>query len=124
MTKRKIKVFFCDEKRNHSSELLPYYESHATSNKIRNKMAWDETTKQLIWTEIITEIIRKQKEVLEYLHKKGSALLEEYVSEMHLNDESNREGHTAKVYFNAIFGMSFTRGADNFIKCSIELWIW
>ena len=36
LTKKKIKVIFCDEKRNPSSELVGYYGSHDTSNKIRN----------------------------------------------------------------------------------------
>lgn len=31
LTKKKIKVVFCDEKRNPSSELIPYYGSHDTS---------------------------------------------------------------------------------------------
>lgn len=31
MTKKKIKVIFCDEKRNPSSELLPYYGSFNVS---------------------------------------------------------------------------------------------
>ena len=35
LSKRKIKVIFCDEKRNPSSELVSYYGSHDTSNKIR-----------------------------------------------------------------------------------------
>ena len=34
LTKKKIKVIFCDEKRNPSSELVGYYGSHDTSNKI------------------------------------------------------------------------------------------
>ena len=32
LTKKKIKVIFCDEKRNPSSELVGYYGSHDTSN--------------------------------------------------------------------------------------------
>lgn len=32
LSKRKIKVIFCDEKRNPSSELVSYYGSHDTSN--------------------------------------------------------------------------------------------
>lgn len=34
LSKRKIKVIFCDEKRNPSSELVSYYGSHDTSNNI------------------------------------------------------------------------------------------
>ena len=39
LTKKKIKVIFCDEKRNPSSELVPYYGSHDTSMKVRKQIA-------------------------------------------------------------------------------------
>lgn len=39
LTKKKIKVIFCDEKRNPSSELVPYYGAHDTSEKIRRQKA-------------------------------------------------------------------------------------
>lgn len=35
-----------------------------------------------------------------------------YLSEMRFNDITNREGHAAKVYFNALFGMDFTRSSE------------
>ena len=62
LTKRKVKVIFCDEKRNPSSELVSYYGSHDTSNKIRKQIAWRQNTKEAVWTEIVSEKIRKQKE--------------------------------------------------------------
>ena len=40
LAKRKIKVIFCDEKRNPSCELVNYYGSHDTSNKIRKQIAY------------------------------------------------------------------------------------
>lgn len=36
LTKKKIKVIFCDEKRNPSSELIGYYGAHDTSLKVRS----------------------------------------------------------------------------------------
>ena len=39
-------------------------------------------------------------------------MLNEYIGQVELADASNREGHAAKVYFNALFGMDFTRSAD------------
>ncbi len=112
LTKKKIKVIFCDEKRNPSSELVSYYGSHDTSNKVRCQIKWLPETKEAVWTEIVSEKIRKQKELLEYLGKEESELLGSYIREIQWNDETNREGHAAKVYFNALFGMSFTRTAD------------
>ena len=75
LTKRKVKVIFCDEKRNPSSELIPYYGSHDTSAKIRDQITWDEEKKAAIWTEIVTEKIRKQAEFLRRLEKKEAVLL-------------------------------------------------
>lgn len=112
LVKKKIKVIFCDDKRNPSSELVGYYGSHDTSNKVRCQIKWLSETKEAVWTEIVSEKIRKQKELLEYLRKEESELLDSYIKEIQWNDETNREGHAAKVYFNALFGMNFTRTAD------------
>ena len=120
LMKRKIKVIFCDEKRNPSSELVGYYGSHDTSNKMRSQIAWKEKTKEAVWTEIVTEKIRKQKELLESLGKEEANLLASYLRQMTWNDETNREGHAAKVYFNALFGMNFTRTADNAVNAALN----
>ena len=112
LTKKKIKVIFCDEKRNPSSELIGYYGSHDTSNKVRKQVLWSRNIKDAVWTEIVTEKIRKQKELLEYLGKEESGVLQGYLNEICWNDETNREGHAAKVYFNALFGLAFTRTED------------
>lgn len=120
LVKRKIKVIFCDEKRNPLSELVGYYGSHDTSNKIRKQIVWKQQTKEAVWTEIVTEKIRKQKELLEYLGKEEAKLLSSYLHEMTWNDTTNREAHAAKVYFNALFGMDFTRTADNVINAGLN----
>ena len=116
LTKKKIKVIFCDEKRNPSSELVGYYGSHDTSSKVRNQIQWSRNSKDAVWTEIVTEKIRKQKKLLEYQGKEESKLLDSYLQEIKWNDETNREGHAAKVYFNALFGLDCTRTTD----CSVN----
>lgn len=120
LSKKKIKVIFCDEKKNPSSELIGYYGSHDTSNKIRKQIQWNKNIKEAVWTEIVTEKIRKQKELLESLGKEESELLDSYIKEIRLNDETNREGHAAKVYFNALFGLDFTRTADNLTNAALN----
>lgn len=120
LAKRKIKIIFCDEKRNPSCELVNYYGSHDTSNKVRRQIAWKQSTKEAVWTEIVTEKIRKQKELLEASGKEEAALLASYLREIVWNDETNREGHAAKVYFNALFGLDFTRTEDNFINAALN----
>lgn len=41
LVKRKIKVIFCDEKRNPCSELMSYYGAYNSSKKIRKQIQWD-----------------------------------------------------------------------------------
>lgn len=120
LTKRKIKVIFCDEKRNPSSELVGYYGSHDTSLKIKKQMEWTSQLKASIWTEIVTEKIRNQKIFLEELNKSEANLLEEYLFDIHIGDTTNREGHAAKVYFNAVFGMNFSRSSEHPINSALN----
>ena len=121
LSKRKIKVIFCDEKKNPSCELISYYGSHDTSNKVRKQIAWKENTKEAVWTEIVTEKIRKQKELLNLIgRRQESEQLGTYINEIQGGDKTNREGHAAKVYFNAIFGMDFTRTEDNDINAALN----
>ena len=120
MTKRKIKVIFCDEKRNPSSELVAYYGAHDTSAKIRTQISWEEDIRKAVWTEIVTEKIRKQAEHLEYWKYQEANMLYEYINEIEFDDETNREGHAAKVYFNALFGKDFTRAADNSLNAALN----
>ena len=112
LVKKKIKVVFCDEKRNPLSELVPYYGSHDTSDKIRNQIAWKDDIKTAVWTEIVREKIKRQAAFLSERKKiKEYEMLLLYACNVEQGDTTNREGHAAKVYFNAIFGMEFSRAS-------------
>jgi len=114
LVQQKVKVIFCDDKRNPVAELVPHHGSHDSSAKIRAQAQWDDDIKAIIWREIITEKIRKQAEFLTELKKeRESALLKSYIGQVELLDATNREGHAAKVYFNALFGLDFTRSDEN-----------
>ncbi len=120
LIKKKIKVIFCDEKRNPSSELIPYYGSHDTSLKLRKQVEWSKDIKAAVWTEIVADKIRKQSEILRLYEKDECTMLNHYVEELQFGDSTNREGHAAKVYFNALFGMDFTRTAENSVNAALN----
>ncbi|NMB09381.1 MAG: type II CRISPR-associated endonuclease Cas1 [Tissierellia bacterium] len=120
LIKKKIKVIFCDEKRNPISELISYYGSHDSSDKIRKQIKWSDNIKSLIWTEIVRQKLNNQKLTLRRLEKDEWKLLDKYINEIEINDETNREGHGAKVYFNAIFGKTFSRSQDNNINAALN----
>lgn len=113
LIERKIKVIFCDDARNPIAELIPHHGSHDSSGKIRTQINWADETTSMIWQEIISEKIRKQAEFLKEQGKnEESSLLMSYIGQIEKYDKTNREGHAAKVYFNSLFGKSFTRSAD------------
>ena len=113
LTEKKIKVIFCDRKRNPVAELMPHRGCHDSAAKIRTQIVWEQNIKDIIWRDIVSEKIRKQSEFLVEIGKiQQAGMLSEYVKQVELADATNREGHAAKVYFNALFGMDFTRSAD------------
>ena len=121
LIEKKVKVIFCDSRHNPCAELIPHHGSHDSSAKIRTQANWSDDIKSVIWREIISEKIRKQADFLAELGKnKESELLSSYIGQVELLDASNREGHAAKVYFNALFGMDFTRSADNAVNAALN----
>ena len=100
---------------------MPYYGSHDTSAKIRNQITWSSDIKAVVWTEIVTEKIKKQMELLNKINKnQEAALLQSYIDDIQYGDSSNREGHAAKVYFNAMFGKDFTRTSDCNVNAALN----
>ncbi|MGM9873350.1 MAG: type II CRISPR-associated endonuclease Cas1 [Bacilli bacterium] len=113
LSKRKIKVIFCDEKKNPISELVPFYCSYNSSKKIMEQSKWDDCVKDLIWQRIVIEKILNQAKSLFRKNKLESYnQLIEYSQNVELGDKTNREGHSAKVYFNNIYYKGFSREQD------------
>lgn len=113
LSKRKIKVIFCDEKRSPQSELVSYNDGCDTSLKLKKQIAWTEDFKKAVWTEIVREKILMQTNLLYEMKKEECDMLYRYIDEICLGDSTNREGHAAKVYFNSLFGKDFTRQNDS-----------
>ena len=121
LVEKKIRVIFCDAKRTPNAELVPYYNSYDCSRKIKAQMAWTDDLKGAVWADIVAEKIRKQADFLAELQKTEEAdLLRSYLSQIEAHDATNREGHAAKVYFNALFGMDFTRSEENLTNAALN----
>ena len=117
---QKVKVIFCDEKSNPHFELLPFYGSHDCSAKIKEQIAWTDFLKESLWTVIVTEKIENQMKLLKKLNKEEYRILQEYASQIEHNDNTNREGHSAKIYFSALFGNNFSRNKENSLNAFLN----
>ncbi len=117
LAENKINIIFCDEKHNPFGELQPFYSRHNSSKKILAQTKWMIKDKDKLWSLIVKNKISNQANLLKKIKSKQASLVKSYVKEVGVGDKTNREGHAAKVYFNALFGKTFTRGDG----CNIDI---
>ena len=120
LSNNKINIIFCDEKHNPFGELSSYYLSHNTSKKITNQTKWTNESKDILWQKIIKNKIINQALMLNKIKSKKYDLVLSYVEEVKLGDKTNREGHSAKVYFNELFGKDFVRNNSDEINAALN----
>lgn len=113
---KKIKVILIDTKHNPSGEIVPYQNNFYSYRKIKDQIAFKKKQKDRLWREIIRKKIHNQSRNLKLIDSESALLLDEYERNVLDGDTSNKEGHSAKVYFNSLFGKSFNRDQDNEIN--------
>ncbi len=116
----KINIIFCDEKHNPFGELSSYYSRHNTSKKLKEQINWKQKDKDELWAKIVKNKIVNQAMMLRKVDSNKFALLLSYTDEILSGDKTNREGHAAKVYFNALFGNNFVRNNDDSINAALN----
>jgi len=120
LTLRKIKVILCDTKHNPVGEIIPYYGSHDTSKSIRQQIAWKQKMKDDAWQLQIIWKLKKQNNLLHLMQSNVTELMDSFINEVEPGDATNREGHAAKIYFHALWGNQFIRGAEDPINAALN----
>lgn len=120
LIKNKISVVFCDEQHNPHSQLLPLNGSYDASKKLKTQIEWDDEIRALVWSQIVANKIYHQAKHLEDVGADQSNLLTSYIPQIQPGDITNREGHSAKVYFNSLFGLSFSRNNQGFVNSALN----
>ncbi len=120
LSDNKINIIFCDEKHNPFGELSSYYSRHNTSKQIKTQISWKQKEKDELWAKIVKNKITNQAMMLRKIDSDKYNLILSYVDEVTIGDKTNREGHSAKVYFNALFGNDFIRNNDDKINAALN----
>ena len=121
LIKSKAKIIFCDEKHNPLCEAIPFYGSYNSSKRIEQQIKWKEKTKGEVFREIVIQKIKNQATLLKnYRRLEEYTALMTYANEVEFGDLTNREGHAAKVYFNALWGMDFSRTRDLAVNHALD----
>lgn len=120
LSDNKINIIFCDEKHNPFGELFSYYSRHNTSKKIKEQISWKQKDKDQLWARIVQNKIKNQALLLQKIRSNKYDLVLSYVDDVKIGDKTNREGHSAKVYFNSLYGMDFVRNDNDTINAALN----
>ena len=110
-----INVVICD-KRNDPIGTFNAFNGHCLAFKQLDKQInWKLTRKKKLWKCIVEAKIQSEIDALKHLDKAGEAVktLVAYKESVCTDDQTNREGVAARVYFQALFGKDFSRDDDS-----------
>lgn len=120
LDRHKIDVVFCDEKRTPYAMLASLYGSHDTALRYREQAGWTEENRAAVWAQIVRQKIVGQIAVLPEEKNDEKKLMASYIPLVEPGDVTNREGHAAKVYFNSLFGMDFSRSSEDPVNYALN----
>lgn len=120
LSDNKINIIFCDEKHNPFGEMVSYYSKYNTSKMIKEQIKWKSSKKDILWKEIVKNKIMNQALLLKKINSNKYEIILSYICDVVNGDKTNREGHSAKVYFNALFGNDFTRNSDDPVNAALN----
>lgn len=120
LSRRNISVIFCDEKHNPCATLIGLNNYHSQLTSINTQINWNENTKAKLWQDIIKSKINMQANVLAMFNKDKSELLRQNATEVDLFDKDNKEGISARIFFSAMYGSSFTRNLESVINTLLD----
>jgi CRISPR-associated protein Cas1 len=111
LSKYNILLVICDDKYLPTGMYLSYGSYHRSAKRGRQQAAWTEQLKKAMWQQIVRQKTRNQ--ILLAQEKDTDSqrieLMEDLYQQIMPGDETNREGHIAKLYFHSLYGVDFTR---------------
>ena len=120
LAQARIPVLFCDVRHNPVGQYSPIYGAHDSARRVKEQASWDPGVAASLWARIVVSKISNQAAVLEKMGLAQALMLRDYASDVRDGDATNREGHAAKVYFNALFGNGFNRDAESPINAQLN----
>lgn len=115
LSKYHILLVFCDDKHLPNSYVLSPHSHHQSSKVLKKQINWSSDTKEEMWKQVIQIKIYNQASVLVHLKRSEPVIHQLYslAETVQQADQSNREGHAAKLYFKELFGPSFIRDRNS-----------
>ena len=122
LTDENVCVIICGVDHLPKSYVLPMNGHYAQSGNIRSQIEWTTESKGLLHQLIVKAKIYNQIEILKKNNKSFECIqkLYEFMDTVEFDDETNREGLAAKMYFRELFGPDFIRFEDDVINAGLN----
>lgn len=122
LTENNVCTIICGVDHLPKSYILPINGNFATSGNINKQISWEKERKALLHSIIVKYKIENQIEILKQNNKSHEVIkkLYEFVDSIELDDRTNREGLSAKMYFRELFGSNFIRFDDDVINAGLN----
>lgn len=117
-----IGLIICDDKYLPVGMYLPYGQYHHSAKRVIAQANWTNQQKARMWKQVIAQKMLNQIAFARYkgVELERLEMMEQLVMELTDGDLTNREGQLAKVYFDSLFGNSFTRDAEVLVNYAMN----
>ena len=113
LAKEGVAVFTCDEKHIPCAVTLPFARHSRQLEVTHQQFNWTVAEKNRWWQQIVQAKIRNQAECLALCGRcEKAVILRKRSDAVRRGDSENIEATAAAIYFPALFGEGFTRGAE------------
>lgn len=113
LAKEGVAVFTCDEKHIPCAVTLPFSRHSRQLEVTHQQLNWTVSEKNRWWQQIVQAKIRNQAECLALCGRcEKAVILRKRSDAVRRGDSENIEATAAAIYFPALFGEGFTRGAE------------
>lgn len=113
LAKEGVAVFTCDEKHIPCAVTLPFSQHSRQLEVTHQQLNWTVSEKNRWWQQIVQAKIRNQAECLALCGRcEKAVILRKRSDAVRRGDSENIEATAAAIYFPALFGEGFTRGAE------------
>nr|WP_237389371.1 type II CRISPR-associated endonuclease Cas1 [Companilactobacillus zhachilii] len=118
LSQNNVGLVICDDKYLPVGIYLPYGQYHHYSKRVIRQAEWTKEQKGLIWQSVIKQKMTNQVDYARFVgvDEDRLNLMQDLISNLLVGDTTNREGPVAKVYFDSLYGKSFTRDDENLIN--------
>jgi CRISPR-associated endonuclease cas1, NMENI subtype len=124
LSEKNIPLIICNEKHQPVLHSLGLYNHFQVTMRINEQVNWLDIKKDEIWSKIVIQKIKNQRNLLQFLEKSENTISKLEMYEKNISKEKKEAEHqeaiAARMYFQELFGKNFKRFNDDGINSALN----